>query len=114
MDYDEIESLRRNSPAWRLLRADNGPLVLGFLGRVFVEENIRSISGTELASRLDDELFALNERLGSGTYPKPAKAYLDDWVLAARIESSDRSRQAIVIEPKTPAGEVLPFHQQLH
>ena len=83
MDYDEIESLRRNSPAWRLLRADNGPLVLGFLGRIFVEENIRSISGTELASRLDDELFALNERLGSGTYPKPAKAYLDDWAAPA-------------------------------
>ena len=79
MDYDEIESLRRRSPAWRLLRADNAPLVLSFLGRVFVEENARSLPVWELASRLDDELYALNERLGPGTYPKSAKAYLDDW-----------------------------------
>ncbi len=79
MDYDEIEQLRRRSPAWRLLRADNAPLVLGFLGRVFVEENVRSLPGSELVSRLDDELFVLNERLGPSAYPKAAKAYLDDW-----------------------------------
>jgi len=79
VDYDEIESLRGRSAAWKLLRADNAPLVLSFLGRVFVAENVRSISGSELVSRLDDELFALNERLGPGSYPKAAKAYLDDW-----------------------------------
>jgi hypothetical protein len=43
VDYDEIDSLCRRSPAWRLLRAANAPLVLGFLGRVFVEENVRSL-----------------------------------------------------------------------
>ena len=30
-------------------------------------------------SRLDDELYALNDRLGEGTFPKAPKAYLDDW-----------------------------------
>lgn len=79
MEVEYIESLRRNSPAWRLLRADNAPFVLGFLGRVFVEQNVRSISGSELAGRLEDELYALNERLGEGTFPKAAKSYLDDW-----------------------------------
>lgn len=79
MDFDEIEALRRHSVAWRLLRADHAPLVLGFLGRVFVADNVRSIPAHELISRLDDELFALNERLGEGTYPRAAKAYLDDW-----------------------------------
>ncbi|WP_433531628.1 DUF3375 family protein [Micromonospora sp. CA-263727] len=53
--------------------------MLSFLGRVFVEENIRSISAVELAGRLEDELFALNERFGEGTYPRTAKAYLDEW-----------------------------------
>ena len=62
--FDEISWLRGNSPAWRLLRAENAPLVLSFLDQVFVAENIRSISAAELASRLDDELYALNERLG--------------------------------------------------
>ena len=82
LSMDEIAWLRDNSPAWRLLRADNAPLVLSFLHRVFVADNVRSISATELASRLDDELYALNQRDGeqrSKRFPKPAKAYLDDW-----------------------------------
>jgi len=79
---DEIAWLRDNSPAWRLLRAENAPLVLSFLHQVFVADNLRSISATELASRLDDELYALNQRdsdLGGRRFPKSAKAYLDDW-----------------------------------
>jgi uncharacterized protein DUF3375 len=75
---DEIAWLRANSPAWRLLRADNAPLVLSLLNQVFVEENVRSIPATELVSRLDDELYALNQRAPK-SFPKPAKAYLDDW-----------------------------------
>jgi hypothetical protein len=79
---DEIAWLRENSPAWRLLRADNAPLVLSFLHGVFVADNVRSISAAELASRLDDELYAVNLRdseRGGERYPKSAKAYLDDW-----------------------------------
>ena len=79
---DEIAWLRDNSPAWRLLRADNAPLVLSFLHRVFVADNVRSISAAELASRLDDELYVVNQQdgaRGSLRFPKPAKAYLDDW-----------------------------------
>lgn len=79
MDYEEINALRRQSTAWRLLRADHAPLVLSFLGRVFVDENVRSLSAGDLGGRLDDELYALNERLGEGTFPKTAKAYLEDW-----------------------------------
>ena len=76
--YDDIVWLRANSPAWRLLRADNGPLVLSFLHRVFVADNVRSIAAVELASRLDDELYALNERTPK-SFPRSPKAYLDDW-----------------------------------
>jgi hypothetical protein len=79
MRYEEITALRAGSPAWRLLRADNAPLVLSFLGRVFVDDNVRDVASSQLINWLDDELFALNERLGEGTYPKSAKAYLDDW-----------------------------------
>src|SRR5580700_4271880 len=78
VSFDEIAWLRANSPAWRLLRADNAPLVLSFLNQVFVEENVRSMPATELAGRLDDELYALNQGTPKG-FPKPAKAYLDDW-----------------------------------
>src|SRR5580693_5902710 len=81
MEFEEIAWLRANSPAWRLLRADSAPLVLSFLYRIFVAENVRSIPAAELASRLDDELYARNERLPH-SFPKPAKAYLDDWAAA--------------------------------
>jgi Protein of unknown function (DUF3375) len=77
--FDDLEALRRHNAAWRLLRADNAAFILSFLGGVFVEDNVRSISAAELAGRLDDELDMLNDRLGAGTFPQRAKAYLDDW-----------------------------------
>lgn len=79
MDFDEISRLRRHSPAWKLLCAGNAPLILSFFDKLFVEENVRSISATDLTSRLDDELYALNQRLGPSAFPRSARAYLDDW-----------------------------------
>lgn len=79
MRYDDIASLQRTSPAWRLLGAKSAPLVLSFLGRVFIEENVREISETDLVNRLDDELFALSQRMGADVHPKSAKEYLADW-----------------------------------
>ena len=76
--FDDIAWLRANSPAWRLLRADSAPLVLSFLHQVFVAENLRSISAADLASRLDDVLFALNEQKPR-SFPRKPREYLDDW-----------------------------------
>ena len=81
MEYDDIEELRRASAAWRLLRADNAPLILSFLGRVFVDQNAGPQSYAEIADRLDDTLYALNRRLGEGSFPRRAKDYIDDWAL---------------------------------
>lgn len=82
MDHDDLVAGRAGHPAWRLLRADNAPLVLSFLGRVFVDENIRGITLTDLVGRLDDELFGLRERHGPDVYPRAARAYLDEWSTA--------------------------------
>ena len=79
VEFEEIEAIRRGHPAWRLLRADHAALILSFLDAVFIEGNARSVPAAELTARLDDHLYALNERLGAGTFPKTAKAYLDDW-----------------------------------
>src|SRR5215472_12584005 len=76
--FDEIAWLRANSPAWRLLRAESSALVLSFLHRVFVADNVRAMPASELEGRLDDELYALNQ-ISPGSFPKKAKAYLDDW-----------------------------------
>ena len=79
VDYDDIEALRQESAAWRLLRTDHAALILSFLGKVFVDENVRSVLFVTLTERLDETLYSLNEQFGEGTFPRPAKAYLDDW-----------------------------------
>lgn len=78
MQYEELAYLRSH-PAWKLLSSRHAELVLSFLDRAFVEPNASSIPAPELAGALDDELFALNQRLGEGTFPRSAGQYLDEW-----------------------------------
>ncbi|TFV63844.1 DUF3375 domain-containing protein [Geodermatophilus sp. DF01-2] len=79
MHYDDVAALQRHSSAWRLLRADHAPLIIGFLGEVFVEGNVRGIPAGELAERLDDVLHAMNEGTDPPPFPRTPRAYLDDW-----------------------------------
>ncbi|MFD4990545.1 DUF3375 domain-containing protein [Cellulosimicrobium cellulans] len=84
MQHDDVDSLRRSSAAWRLLRADTAPLVLSFLGTLFVEDNVRAIPESELVARLDDHLWAVDGRSAraSGSeprYPRAPQAYVDHW-----------------------------------
>lgn len=76
---EEFARLREWSPAWRLLRAGNAALILGFLGSVFVDQNVRSIRADELVTRLDDLLYDHNADLPEPAYPRPAREYLDEW-----------------------------------
>ncbi|HUB71059.1 MAG TPA: DUF3375 domain-containing protein [Acidimicrobiales bacterium] len=78
MQYEDLVHLRAH-PAWKLLRSPHAELVLSFLDRVFVQPNAASIPARDLSAQLDDELFALNQRLGEDAFPKAAAAYLDDW-----------------------------------
>ncbi len=105
MRFDEVAWLRDNSPAWRLLRADHAPLILSFLHLVFVAENVRSIPAADLASRLDDELYALNERDGQTEpkrFPRSAKAYLDDWAAPRPAGSASTTPRAPTSPTSTP------------
>ncbi|MFE2725438.1 DUF3375 domain-containing protein [Kitasatospora sp. NPDC059327] len=77
MEFEEVTGLFGH-PAWRLLRADNAPLVLTFCGAVFVDENERGVAEAVLVSRLDDQLYDLNER-DLGPFPRPASEYLTEW-----------------------------------
>jgi hypothetical protein len=76
--HDELAAARRTHPAWRLLAADNAPLVLGFTSQVFLEPNVRSLPGPDVVEALDDYLAALRV-VDSDAYPKLAEAYLADW-----------------------------------
>jgi len=79
LSFDDLTVLRERHPSWRLLRATNAPLVISFLGRVFVHDNIRVITQAELVSRLDDELYALRSSLGDDAFPRSAAAYVTEW-----------------------------------
>lgn len=79
MDYEYIDRLKQTHPALKLLAADNAPLIISFLFKVFVEPNIRALPFSELQSRLGDYIFKLREIHGSELYPRSAKEYLDDW-----------------------------------
>ncbi len=77
--FDEVEHLKASHASWALLRANNAALVLSFLERVFVDASASAIPASALVSQLDDELYALNERLGAAAFPRTAAAYLDEW-----------------------------------
>lgn len=79
MTYAALAQLRRQHPAWRLLQADNAPLVISFLQRSFLDTNLRVMARSELVEKLEDTLYALREDLGVQAFPRTASEYLDDW-----------------------------------
>ena len=79
LEHQTLEALRQHHPAWRLLRSDHAALVGSFLERVFIVPNRRLIPQAELAEALEDDLYALRERLGAEAFPKSALDYLNDW-----------------------------------
>jgi hypothetical protein len=84
LDYTTLDLLRQSHPAWRMLRSDHAPLIAGFLHRVFILPNLRVMAQADLAEALEDELFALRERIGAETFPKSALNYLNDWAAPER------------------------------
>ena len=79
LDYDTLDRLRQGHPAWRLLRSDHAALVASFLNREFITPNQRVLAQSDLAEALEDELYALRERLGADVFPRSALDYLNDW-----------------------------------
>ncbi|MDA8425173.1 MAG: DUF3375 domain-containing protein [Treponema sp.] len=84
LDFNIVDGLRRNHPAWRLLLAEHAPLIVSFLNRAFIKPNARGIEQSRLASLLEDELFRLRETRGEEAFPRGAADYLDDWAQDAK------------------------------
>lgn len=79
MNYEYLDSLRKNHPAWRLLSADSAPLIISFLERTFIQGNIRSIKEAFLEEKLDDYLKYIHSLYGKDSFPRSSSEYLDDW-----------------------------------
>ena len=78
-DFATLDALRTHHPAWRLLRSEHAALAASFLHRVFVAPNVRVMPAADLAEALEDELYALRQRLGEDAFPRPGLDYLNDW-----------------------------------
>ena len=78
MEHDYLVKLRQH-PTWRLLCADNAPLIISFFYRVFIAPNCRSLRHNDIVEKLTDTLFYLRQIHGDKLYPKVATAYLNDW-----------------------------------
>lgn len=79
LNYETLSELRRFHPSWRLLLADHAPLIIGFLHQIFIAPNERSVSQSQLQSRLEDLLFQLRASHGDDAFPRNAGDYLNDW-----------------------------------
>ena len=77
MEYHELKLLLELPPV-RLLRAQNAPLLLGFLHRVFKSEHCVSIAEGQLQAALEAELQERREA-EPGAYRQSAPEYLADW-----------------------------------
>lgn len=53
--------------------------MISFLHQAFVGPNVRTLSETDLTSRLEDTLYTINAGSDTPLFPKPAKEYLKDW-----------------------------------
>ncbi len=78
-DYHTLKSLRQTHPAWKLLAADNAPLIAAFIHKAFIAPNHRQMSQADLCSALEDFLFAIRQTEGEDAFPRSAQTYLDDW-----------------------------------
>jgi hypothetical protein len=77
LDHSDLLLLFRESPAWRLLRADTAPLILSVLHKAFKRDHSPTIMESRLRSILEAELEAL--RGDHDTVAKTAREYLLDW-----------------------------------
>lgn len=78
-DYATFDEMHTHSPAWRLMRSDHAPMVISFLYRAYLKDNVRVMSAAELSDALEDHLFTLREQSSENAYPRAALDYLNEW-----------------------------------
>ncbi|MDM8523817.1 DUF3375 domain-containing protein [Desulfococcaceae bacterium HSG8] len=106
MNYEKLTTLLSDSPAVKLLRAKNAPLILSFLYREFKQEHRLTIANHELVSKLSDYLEELNymdEDHPYSDFLERSKRYIDDW-----CSEDNRYLRKFPDEAGTPVHELTP------
>lgn len=100
----ELVALAERDTAWRLLRADNAPVIAGLLG-VHLGGDERRIDADDLYERIDVDLERL--RAQGITLPLTAKGYCDEWRSAGflvRRAAPDARGETLELSPDAIAG----------
>ncbi len=83
-DLYDLTNKKKNHPSWRLMTADNGPLIISFLDLVFREENQRQVDEHEMVLKLEDYLYQVRDGREDDPYPRSAADYLEEWTAPGR------------------------------
>lgn len=75
MSHESLMYIRKNHPAWKLIAARNAPLIISFLYKQFIYNNLRQIAETTLINELEFWL----ERNDQEEVRKSARDYLREW-----------------------------------
>ncbi len=78
-DYRALTALRDGHPAWRLMNADHSALIISFLHRAYLKNNVRTVSESDLTIQLDEYLYQVRLDVGDDAFPRAAGEYLEDW-----------------------------------
>lgn len=104
LSHEYLEKMKQTHPALRLLNADNAPLIISFFYRIFIQPNRRSITYSDLHSKLHDYLYHLHEIYGDDKYPRSAKDYIEEW----SGEQSEFLRQYYTAQNDEPELDLTP------
>lgn len=79
MSFEFLDLLRKKNPAWRLLASNQAAFVAAFLYKEYIAENKREISEHELAIRLENYIYFINQGRDEEQFPRSSREYLDEW-----------------------------------
>lgn len=79
MDYTQLNQLRDEHPAWRLLAAEQCSFVAAFLYEEFVARDTRSIVEEQLLEDLENYIIDLHANGQGEDIVRPAREYLAVW-----------------------------------
>lgn len=79
MEYAQLNQLRDEHPAWRLLAAEQCSFVVAFLYNEFVLRDVRSIVEEQLLEDLENYIIKLHAEGQGEDIVRPAREYLAVW-----------------------------------
>ncbi len=113
MNYADAKLRLESSTAFKLLKAINAPLCLGFLSAVFRVDRAVWRTQSEMVSRLTTMLEEINEAEDERRFTNTAKEYLDQWVAGGALFTRYNEEHEVIYELTPEADQALLIFDRL-